>query len=132
MARKIYTELEAEAALCLWEAMIEAKAEAEKLQDCGVGGGDDLLNAWEDTGTMFMRHEALRLAHVVCETFALIPVDLRDGHSFDWEIVPAILDTFRWSHAGGAHDEPAQIAAVVSEVLSAQRATEDAKRGKAA
>lgn len=132
MARKIYTELEAEAALCLWEAMIEAKIEAEKRADYGDGVGSDLLSAWEDTGSLFMRHEALRLAHVVCETFDLIPADVRDGHPYDWEIVPAILDTFRWSHAGCEHDAPAQIAAVVCQVLTARRAAEDAKRRKAA
>lgn len=132
MARKIYTELEAEAALCLWEAMIEAKIEAEKRADYGDGVTSDLLSAWEDSGSMFMRQEALRLAHVVCETFDLIPADVRDGHPYDWEVVPAILDTFRWSHAGAEHDEPAQIAAVVSRVLTAQREAGNAQRGKAA
>lgn len=132
MACKIFTEQEGEAALCLWEAMIEAKCAAEEREDYGDGVGSDLLAAWEDTGAMFMRQEALRLAHVICETVPLISVEVRERHTFDWEVVPAILNTFRWTHAGGAHDEPAQIAAVVSKTLYDQHDARTAKRRKAA
>ncbi len=129
MARKIYSELEAEAALCLWEAMLEAKFTNEKREEEGLEERSDMVSVWDDTGSLFMRHEALRLAHVVCETYELIPVGARDAIAYDWEIVPAILDTFRWSHQGAAHDAPAQIAAVVTVALEAeQKRFQDSQR----
>lgn len=133
MARKIYSEPEAEAALCLWEAMLEAKFTNEQRVEAGMETTSDLVDVWDVTGSLFMRQEALRLAHVVCEAFDLIPVDIRDGYPYDWELVPAILGTFRWTYQqGGEHDAPAQIAAAVVAGLTAQQEASEALRRKAA
>jgi len=71
-----------ETALCVWE----------HFQDRDQS--DRALNQlWKEIGTVEMRQLAIRLAPFCCEVFALIPDSLTYDKTYDWDILPAILDT---------------------------------------
>lgn len=100
--------LRIEAALCIWEAMLEAHEHAEPKP--GIVGHTvsdwhtSLYDAWMDRGTVEMRHAAIGLADAALETFDLIGGT--DGAEalglipYDWEFIPAFLRHVEWdSHS---------------------------------
>lgn len=71
-----------ETALCLWEHLLDREE------------SDRALNQlWKEIGTVEMRQLAISLAPFCCEVFALIPDSLTYDKTYDWDILPAILDT---------------------------------------
>lgn len=91
---RTYNNLQVEAALCVWEAMLEMRA------------SNAAMNAtWEMHGTVTMRHHAMDIGVWVEAAYE----DIRDesdatdhwgGCSYDWEIVPAILSFIEWGEHG--------------------------------
>lgn len=68
------------AALCVWEAMLEGRAQLPGLND-----------RFASVGTVAMRSEAIALGGFANRVYAAMPVDARDDRAFGWEIVPAIV-----------------------------------------
>lgn len=81
-----FTTLHMEAALCLWEAMLEDR---DKLAQ---------LNAeWDRWGTVEMRHCAIELAPSVCAVWDCMTVEEREACiPYDWEFVPLFLRCLIW------------------------------------
>lgn len=81
------TRDEIEAALCLWEAMLEVRN--------GRFTSEHWINVqWEEMGTVHMRHWAISAAAYLGKVWNAAPMtdDTRDMLSpFDWEFVPAVL-----------------------------------------
>lgn len=86
-----FTTLQVEAALCLYEAMLDARLE---------GTSPAISEAFAAAGSATMRHHAMTLAPFALQVFDLIPESVRFGHAYDFAVIPAILATVKWSHAG--------------------------------
>lgn len=88
---------EVDAALCLWEAMLDQKHLARHDHET------PLLRAWSRDGTVEMRARARDLGTWVERIYQQLNPLLRDYYSFDWEIVPNILATIEWpmGNSGG-------------------------------
>lgn len=117
MAKLIYTSLEADAAICVWEAMLAAQAEAGRPTDC-TGNLCSMAAMWERRGAFAMRQCALPLGVLVCEVADLLPAAVRECWLFDTEIVPLILAEIRWVDDGAEHDGPARIAGRLVDALT--------------
>lgn len=87
----VYSSLEVEAALCLYEAMLDARLE---------GTSPAIVAAFENSGSATMRSHAVNLAGYALAVYDLIPEADRECRSYDFEIIPAILKTVRWTHVG--------------------------------
>lgn len=109
-----FTRLEGEAALCLWEAMNDARCASPPPQWAAP-----MLAHWEASGSVQMRHHALDLAAWACRVFDLIPEEDRDGFAYDWEVIPAILAHVGWQEGANGPIEPAaaDVAAAVAAEL---------------
>ena len=82
-------DLLAEAACCVWEAMLEQREEIPALKAL-----------WEAKGTVEMRHKAINLAPAICEAYDVLGADWLERHDlipYDWEFVPAIVKVIEWS-----------------------------------
>lgn len=116
-----YTALHVEAALCIWEHMLDTRESDPPLD-----------TAWTNTGTATMRDTARSLGPWVCDVYDLIPPDVTDLHAYDWEVVPAIMRTGRWWPAGGFSHPDADVAAdLVAAELEAEKARWTAAGGPA-
>lgn len=105
-----YTPLQLEAALCVWEHMLEQRE------------SDRYRKAFADYGTACMRYESRHAAVTVEEWFAdwcalegpARADERRDslgGHAYDWEIVPVLTDIFT-DHGSGLTGRAAAFAAL--------------------
>lgn len=90
--------LRMEAALCIWEAMLEAKS-FPALQNAATWK-HTLAETWRKRGSVEMRHTAIALADK-----ALVVFDLIGGHEgaealdlipYDWEFIPAFVARVDW------------------------------------
>lgn len=78
------THLQCEAALCIWEAMLENV----------VRQSPQLKRAFETYGTVEMRHCAIRLAPLACKVWDLMTEDeQQDLIPYDWEFIPKFVRT---------------------------------------
>jgi hypothetical protein len=91
LIEKEYTHLEMEAALCVWEHLIEIT-----LGDHINGPGQP---AWtelrEGIGSVEMRHQSMVLGKWCLKIYDLCTAhdqDFFDGISYDWEVIPMMLD----------------------------------------
>lgn len=97
-----HSALEMEAALCLWEAMIDSRMESTL---------PALEQAFAATGTHAMRQQAIALAPFVLQVYNALPAAVRNAPiGYDYDIVPAILATLQWDD-GRAVTPPAADAA---------------------
>lgn len=112
-AAPTYTALQAEAALCLWEAMIDARMTSTL---------PALDSAWEAAGAATMRHHALALAPFALAVYDALPAEARECVAYDYEIIPAVLAVVRWSGAGYAlppvEDAARDVAAAIASTLN--------------
>lgn len=77
------TEGIAEAALCLWEAMLDARSE---------GAAPPWLEEyWWGEGTSAMRMRCIALAPAVDKLWKSLGPDQDDFEPFDWEFCPLVL-----------------------------------------
>jgi hypothetical protein len=107
-----YTALHMEAALCIWEEMLderERKGPAENERPWKVA----MRKMWHDYGTVSMRHEAIRLGPIACEVYDIIGCDRLeelDLIPYDWEFIPAFVARVDWSGRGIASADAKDIA----------------------
>jgi hypothetical protein len=86
-----YSHLQVEAALCIWESL---------MRDYDATPFDTetpFATYWREHGTVHMRHLSIALAGYCLAVYDALPADARDGRPYDWEVIPAILDTIDWS-----------------------------------
>lgn len=82
-----YTALEAEAALCAWEAMLEHR-----------GSLGDLSTVWDVAGSVAMRHYALSIGRAAAALWATLPAPRKQAlMPFDWGFVDSIVYGLDWS-----------------------------------
>lgn len=88
-----YTALQAEAALCLYEAMLDARLESTL---------PAVADAFDAGGSPTMRQHALALAPFALAVYdALKPDNLPGGpYGYDSEVIPAILAAVHWRGSG--------------------------------
>lgn len=87
-----FTPLQMEAALCLWEAMLDARLESTL---------PAMDAAFEAGGSHTMRQHAIALVPFVLNVRDALPESLREGaYGFDYQIVPAILTRVIWVGSG--------------------------------
>lgn len=72
-------------ALCVWEHLLE-----RSLTD------PDIRHFRTDIGTAELRIAAIRLAEFCVEVYNRLPHAMTYGHTYDWDIIPAIMDTIDW------------------------------------
>lgn len=93
---RVFTLLEMEAALCVWEATIE-RLEVERIEANEDTPPSPLIAAHEAFGTVTLRHASYEIGRFVLAVYdAGDTNDAWDGWAYDWEIVPAILDYVEW------------------------------------
>jgi hypothetical protein len=93
-----YTTLEMEAALCVWEAMLDRKAADKPFH------GDGLLAFWERRGTVETRHAAIPVAQFALKVFDALggadAIEALDLIPYDWAFIPAVVNLVTWEAEG--------------------------------
>lgn len=83
-----YTHLQMEAALCIWESL-DARSQDE--------GEYPAVAAFRQThGTAEFRHMAVLLVPYCLNIYHAMPKRLVEGLAYDWDVIPAILDSVDW------------------------------------
>lgn len=105
-----YSEtLRMEAALCIWEAMLEAREESKLVAPTWQ---TELEHAFRGRGSVEMRHVAIALSDDALRTFELIGshegAEELDLIPYDWEFIPAFVALVDWTNCIA---QPAKIAA---------------------
>lgn len=83
-----YNHLEMEAALCIWEHLDACSGRETDFPDIAA-----FRRAY---GTAEFRHSAIALVSYCLEVYNCMPTKLIDGLAYDWEVIPAILDSVDW------------------------------------
>lgn len=110
------TPLELEAALCVWEYLNE-----QTVADRLPYANPQLVQLRHDIGTAELRSASLAIGRYCLAVYDLIPADIRDGLAYDWEIIPAIVDTIPFDLDPLPTQSPADAAPIVIKTLSAER-----------
>ncbi|MBK3745799.1 hypothetical protein G3A39_42335 [Paraburkholderia aspalathi] len=85
---KSVTMIDCEAALCIWENMIETR---------DVNGPMD--STWHTMGSVAMRHAAIALAPVACAIWDTMSDDEQQVCiPYDWGFIPAFVGLVDWAH----------------------------------
>ena len=89
-----------EAALCIWESMLESRKDVPALDA-----------VWKNWGTVEMRQTAIALADPAIEAWqALAAHEQEDCAPFDWEFIPAFVRRVDWAERATPHTTPRQLA----------------------
>ncbi|RWM32587.1 MAG: hypothetical protein EOR77_21390 [Mesorhizobium sp.] len=92
----IYSHVEVEAALCVWEHLCEITVCTDK--------PDPAWNEYrESIGSVELRHESIEIGKWVLQVYDLLPEWYRASGAYDWEIVPAIVGKLT---PGQTHPDP--------------------------
>ncbi|MES4992376.1 hypothetical protein ACTJJ7_11520 [Phyllobacterium sp. 22229] len=110
----------AEAALCIWEYMIESRP------DGPPNPHDDTWSSlmdrlWEKHGTVEMRHYAYRLAFSAIDVFDILGADWieeKDILPYDWEFIPLVVRMADWNSLYDADNGPERIADEIRKAYS--------------
>ena len=94
---KLYSAAEMQAALCVWEAMLDKRMSSKEPES-------PFMRTWDNSGAHEMRDLATEIAVWIEALFEgsergdmSHPWNaLCDALSFDWEIVPAVIDMIEW------------------------------------
>jgi len=105
-----------EAALCIWEAMLEAR----RVSPVEPPNWEDrMMEVWEEVGTAHMRQFAIGLAPAILHVYdgigganALPELNLIP---YDWMFVPSVLAEVVWHTSGPVLDPQAAIAALLEK-----------------
>lgn len=104
MNETVWNELACEAALCVWEAMLDARA-----QYCHGDAGKPserpawaaaMGEAWQFNGSFGMRSVARHAALAIEDVWAALGDGLTDGIAFDFEYCPVMLAQIDWQGIG--------------------------------
>ena len=102
-ALRVATGAELEAALCVWEAMLELRRihEDEANRDPVHESIHEMLNVWDAIGSHRMRRFALDIAGLALQVFSDLQHEIADtAWAFDSNIVPAVVENLDWSFDG--------------------------------
>lgn len=114
MSEATYTHLEVEAALCIWEALIDFHAKNNSPLTELVG----LEFYWDQMGTAQVRDDAIRLAESLERVWIGLSSDEQELFApFDWDFTPWFLDQVTWITSGPEIDVAATITAAHQESL---------------
>jgi hypothetical protein len=102
-----YSALEAEAALCIWEDMLDRRDTFYK-------------EAFTPNGSVTMRHLSLELAPFVLRVYDRIADEVCGMWSYDWEVIPAILNTITFA---ASHTLPDETEAAAKALASLKKET---------
>lgn len=69
-------------AMCIWEYMLDHDQ-----------SGTAISRLRNEIGTVELRHLAIRLIPFCCDVYTQIPEFLTLDKCYDWDVIPAILDT---------------------------------------
>lgn len=105
--RPRYSHLEVEAALCVWEFLEAASDHDDRLCIQALADLRDRIGSTE------LRHASIPIGQYCLKVYDLIPEDARDGHAYDWVIIPAIVATIEFPN----------LAPTLSPAEAAQRVT---------
>lgn len=83
----MYTVLDVEAAQCVWEYLQAASDRDDPHCIPAIADVRDRIGSAE------LRNASIYIGQYCLQVYPLIPEDLRDGHAYDWEIIPAIVST---------------------------------------
>lgn len=131
MTERKHTDLHMEAALCLWEAMLDINMrgwERDPENDHRntsleplIANHASLYRTWVNVGTVEMRHMAVHLADFLLQTWdALTEDEQQDLIPYDWEFVPAFLAQIEWDD-GGSSIHPSEPRVMAEDILKAQK-----------
>jgi hypothetical protein len=99
-----FTAIELEAALCVWEAMLYFRGlheDRRPVSDNIVG----MSKVWDAAGWQAMRCRAAEIVPIVLDVYAgLSDILERDGFTFDFDLIPAIVETLHWSATGPSRE----------------------------
>lgn len=95
-----FTRLHVEAALCIWEDMLAAYTEhgrSDNAKPMDDGQHAIFASAWENHGSVEMRHAAINLGAPACATWDAIPQDDQELFApYDWEFIPWFVNQVEW------------------------------------
>lgn len=104
---------EMEAALCVWEHLLECCDAHSAHYDSAINDIYGKLGAAE------FRTTAIGLGRYCQTVYDLIPEEVREGWAYDWDVIPAILCTIDWKNGHTAQLPPGQAAKIVTRQLRA-------------
>lgn len=108
----LHTNLDAEAALCVWEFMLEVKALSKAPE-----WAQSMLDLWDSMGTVHMRHIALDLGRSVNAVWQSMTEEERESVvPYDWEFCPAFVANLKFDRAL-ANVDPIDIASMKAAIL---------------
>jgi hypothetical protein len=91
---------EAEAALCIWEAMLYFRGLHEDRRAV-PDGIVQMSKLWDGAGWQAMRLCVLEIVPLVQDVYAALSGALEEGgFTFDFDFVPAVVGTLVWSEDG--------------------------------
>ncbi|MEZ0000724.1 hypothetical protein [Sinorhizobium fredii] len=103
-ADRLFTAREVGAALCIWEAMLYFRGlheDRRPVSDRIV----QMSEVWDAVGWQAMRFRAAEIVPLALDAYAdLSGVLERDGFTFDFDFIPAMVDTLLWSESGPYRD----------------------------
>lgn len=123
LEKKHSPELIAEAAMCIWEHMLEQRP-AFRIKARRSDVADKTLwfhqmdRLWFDHGTVEMRHYAYRLALSALEVFEELGFEGAEDLNlipYDWEFIPTVVRHADWSSLYDADNSPERIEREIRE-----------------
>lgn len=122
--KKHSPELIAEAAMCIWEAMLDQKP---PLNERHTREGKHTWQSqmgilWDNYGTVEMRHYAYRLALSALEVFEKLGFETAEEMGlipYDWEFIPAVVSHADWTDLYAADNSPERIEREIREMHDA-------------
>ncbi|MER8582661.1 hypothetical protein NKG95_28825 [Mesorhizobium sp. M1423] len=107
-----------EAAMCLWEAMLEVRMKEGTSQAAWAA---PIFARWDQWGTCEMRHDCIALAPIAERVWVAVREtgEEDDLVPFDWEFIPAFLRRVKFTDAHCSYAfETIDEAAMVADLLS--------------
>lgn len=103
-ADRLFTATEVEAALCIWEAMLYFRGLHEDRQPVS-DNIERMSEVWGSAGWQAMRSRAAEIVPIALDAYAGLSGTLeRDAFTFDFDFVPAMVETLHWSATGPSRE----------------------------
>lgn len=103
-AGRLFTAREVEAALCIWEAMLYFRGLFEDRRPVS----DNIVRmseVWDAAGWQAMRSRVAEIVPIALDVYARLSDILeRDGFTFDFDFIPAMVETLHWSATGPSRE----------------------------
>ena len=113
MTKATFTRDEVEAALCIWEEL------NDRTRTDRASMYPDLVAYREGVGSCSLRMDCVDLAPWSENVYEEIGEGVRDSFSYDWEIIPEILNAVTFCN-GIEKPDPVEAARIVTEALEAR------------